>query len=99
SGGGQRTLFAGPGTGGFPVVVRGTQDSGADAGAIDRRKAPEELNDERFYQMSEAYIISAYRSPVGKAPRGQLRTVRPDDLAAAVVRHLVGQLPGLDPER
>lgn len=49
--------------------------------------------------MNEAYIISAYRSPVGKAPRGQLRTVRPDDLAAGVIRHMIGQLPGLDRER
>lgn len=53
-----------------------------------------EIND-----MNEAFIIAAYRSPVGKAPRGGLRTVRPDDLAADVIRHLMQSLPGLDKER
>ena len=46
-----------------------------------------------------AYIIAAYRSAVGKAPRGKFRFTRPDDLGAHVVRHLVNSVPGLDKER
>lgn len=49
--------------------------------------------------MNDAFIIAAFRSPVGKAPRGQLRTVRPDDLAAGVIRHMMQTLPGLDKEQ
>lgn len=49
--------------------------------------------------MNEAFIIAAYRSPVGKAPRGQFRTVRPDVLAAEVIRHLMAQFPELDKDR
>lgn len=45
---------------------------------------------------SEAYILSGFRSAVGKAPRGQFRFTRPDDLAAAVIKHLVEQVPNLD---
>lgn len=46
-----------------------------------------------------AYIIAGFRSPVGKAGRGQLRFVRPDDLAADVIRHLVASVPAIDKER
>lgn len=46
--------------------------------------------------MSEAYIITGFRSAVGKAPRGQFRFTRPDDLAAAVIKHLMGAVPNLD---
>jgi acetyl-CoA acyltransferase len=49
-----------------------------------------------FEFMSEAYILTGFRSAVGKAPRGLLRTVRPDDLAAYIVRHLVNSVEGLD---
>lgn len=48
--------------------------------------------------MSEAYIIAGYRSAVGKAPRGQFRTTRPDDLAAAVIQKLVSSVPQLNKE-
>ncbi|MFN6946662.1 MAG: acetyl-CoA C-acyltransferase [Cytophagaceae bacterium] len=47
----------------------------------------------------ESYIVAAYRSAVGKAPRGVFRFTRPDDLAAGVVKHLVSSVPGLDNER
>lgn len=47
----------------------------------------------------EAYIIQGYRTAIGKAPRGLFRNMRPDDLAAAVVRHLVAQFPELDVRR
>ncbi len=46
----------------------------------------------------EAYIIAAYRTAVGKAPRGVFRFTRADDLAAEVVRNLVASVPGLDKE-
>lgn len=49
--------------------------------------------------MEEAYIIAAYRTAVGKAPRGVFRFTRADDLAAEVVRHLVASVPNLDKEQ
>jgi acetyl-CoA acyltransferase len=47
--------------------------------------------------MQEAVIIDCVRTPVGKAPRGSLRTVRPDDLAAIAIRGLLGRFPDFDP--
>ena len=47
--------------------------------------------------MADAVIVSAVRTPVGKAPRGTLRFTRPDELAALVVREVVARAPGLDP--
>lgn len=46
-----------------------------------------------------AYIIAAYRTAVGKAPRGVFRFTRADDLAAELVRHLVASVPNLDKEQ
>ena len=46
----------------------------------------------------EAYIVAGFRSAVGKSGRGGLRFVRPDDLAADVIKHLVGSVPALDPK-
>jgi len=48
--------------------------------------------------MNEAVIVAAVRTAVGKAPRGTLRTTRPDDMAAAVINDLLKGLPGLLPE-
>ena len=48
--------------------------------------------------MPEALIVEAVRTPVGKAPRGTLRTTRPDDMAAAVIRELLKRAPALRPE-
>lgn len=48
-------------------------------------------------KMKEAYIVAATRTPVGKAPRGLLRTTRPDDLLAHVLRSAIGAVPNLDP--
>jgi acetyl-CoA acyltransferase len=45
--------------------------------------------------MQEAVIIDCVRTPVGKAPRGSLRTVRPDDLAAIAIRGLLGRYPAV----
>jgi len=47
-------------------------------------------------QVQDAYIVSATRAPVGKAPRGMFKNVRPDDLLAHVLKSAVGQCPGLD---
>ena len=46
--------------------------------------------------MKDAVFVSAVRTAVGKAPRGALRTTRPDDLAAAAIREAVARVPGLD---
>ncbi|CAI8387002.1 MAG: 3-ketoacyl-CoA thiolase [Cryomorphaceae bacterium] len=45
----------------------------------------------------EAYIVAGFRSAVGKSGRGGLRFVRPDDLAADVIKHLVASVPALNP--
>lgn len=47
--------------------------------------------------MRDAVIVSAVRTPVGKAPSGALRTARPDDLAAIVIAEALRRAPGLDP--
>ncbi len=44
-----------------------------------------------------AYLIDGYRTAVGKAPKGLFRFMRPDDLAASVISHLLKQIPALDP--
>ncbi len=50
-------------------------------------------------QLQDAYIVSAVRTPVGKAPRGVFRNTRPDDLLAHVIRAAVAGAPGIDPAR
>src|SRR5512146_856555 len=55
---------------------------------VDRR---EEL------KMRDAVIVSAVRTPVGKAKRGGLATVRPDEMAATVIEALLRRTPKLDP--
>src|SRR5512140_2706 len=45
----------------------------------------------------DAVIVSAMRTPVGKAKRGGLATVRPDEMAATVIQELVKRTPSLDP--
>jgi acetyl-CoA C-acetyltransferase len=47
--------------------------------------------------MPEAVIVAAARSPIGRAFKGSLTTIRPDDLAAQVVRAALDQVPALDP--
>ena len=48
--------------------------------------------------MNEAVIVAGVRTAVGKAPRGTLRTTRPDDMAAAVIEDLLRRVPGLPSE-
>ncbi|HUA23798.1 MAG TPA: acetyl-CoA C-acyltransferase [Steroidobacteraceae bacterium] len=50
-------------------------------------------------QIREAYIVAATRTPVGKAPRGMLRHVRPDDMLAHVIRSALAQVPSLEPKQ
>src|ERR1700749_4208818 len=45
--------------------------------------------------MKDAYIVAATRTAVGKAPRGMLKNVRPDDLLAHVLKAAVDKCPGL----
>jgi len=47
--------------------------------------------------MSEAVIVSTARSPIGRAFKGSLKDVRPDDLAVAVITAALDKIPGLDP--
>lgn len=47
--------------------------------------------------MKEAVIVSAVRTPVGKAKRGGLATVRPDEMGATVIKELLNRTPNLDP--
>jgi len=44
----------------------------------------------------DAYIVAGFRSAVGKAPRGKFRFMRPDDLSAIVIRHLLAAVPAID---
>lgn len=44
----------------------------------------------------DAYIVAGFRTGVGKAKKGGFRFVRPDDLAADVIKHLVKSVPGLE---
>ena len=49
-------------------------------------------------QLQHAYIVAATRTPIGKAPRGMFKHVRPDDLLVRAIRSAVSQVPGLDPK-
>jgi acetyl-CoA acyltransferase len=48
-------------------------------------------------QLQDAYIVAATRTPIGKAPRGMFKNVRPDDLLVRAIQSAVSQVPGLDP--
>jgi acetyl-CoA acyltransferase len=49
-------------------------------------------------QVQEAYIVAATRTPIGKAPRGMFKNVRPDDLLVRAIQNAVAQVPNLDPK-
>jgi acetyl-CoA C-acetyltransferase len=49
--------------------------------------------------MPEAVIVAAARSPIGRAFKGSLVSIRPDDLTAQLVRAALDQVPALDPSR
>lgn len=48
-------------------------------------------------QLQDAYVVAAIRTPIGKAPRGVLRHVRPDDLLVHALKGALAQVPNLDP--
>lgn len=48
--------------------------------------------------MAEAVIVSTARSPIGRAFKGSLKDIRPDDLAATIVSAALEKVPGLDPK-
>ena len=47
--------------------------------------------------MKEAVIVSAVRTPVGKANRGAYKDVRPEDLGKAAIQGALAKVPKLDP--
>ncbi|MGW2055240.1 acetyl-CoA C-acetyltransferase [Streptomyces sp. NPDC001840] len=47
--------------------------------------------------MPEAVIVSAARSPIGRAFKGSLKEMRPDDLTATIIEAALAKVPGLDP--
>ncbi len=47
--------------------------------------------------MREAVIVASSRTPLAKSHRGSFKDVRPDDLAAHAIRHVLGKVPSLDP--
>jgi len=53
---------------------------------------------ERRFPMAEAVIVSSVRTPVGRGYKGSLRTTRPDDLAALVIKEALARVPALDPK-
>ena len=48
-------------------------------------------------QTQDAYIVATVRTPVGKAPRGMFKHVRPDDMLVHVIKAVMKQCDGLDP--
>ena len=49
-------------------------------------------------QVQDAYIVAATRTPIGKAPRGTFKNLRPDDLLVAAIVSAMKQVPSLDPK-
>lgn len=49
--------------------------------------------------MKDAYIVTGYRTAVGKAPRGTLRFTRPDEMAVQVIKRMMEDVPNLDQNR
>ena len=47
--------------------------------------------------MPEAVIVSTARSPIGRAGKGSLKDMRPDELSVQMVRAALAKVPGLDP--
>ena len=55
-----------------------------------------ELRENDNDDMRDAVIVSAVRTAVGKAPKGMLKNMRPDDLGATAIKDAVSRVPGLD---
>ena len=54
---------------------------------------------QKKYTMKTAYIVKAYRTAVGKAPKGVFRFKRPDELAAETIQYIMNEVPELDKHR
>src|SRR5512132_3390412 len=50
-------------------------------------------------QLQDAYIVAATRTAVGKAPRGTLKSTRPDSMLAFVLQSALAQVPQIEPAR
>ena len=66
---------------------------GGDPTSADRPRDPPH----RGGPMPEAVIVATARSPIGRAFKGSLKDLRPDDLAATIVRAALDKVPALDP--
>lgn len=55
------------------------------------------MSAEEAVSMDEAVIVAATRSPIGRAHKGSLAGIRPDDLAAQIVGQALSRVPELDP--
>src|SRR5205823_13674014 len=53
---------------------------------------------ERSSQMPEAVIVATARSPIGRAMKGSLKELRPDDLTTTIIRAALDKVPQLDPK-
>jgi acetyl-CoA acyltransferase len=49
-------------------------------------------------QVQDAYIVAATRTPIGKAPKGSFKNLRPDDLLVHAIKNAMLQVPSLDPK-
>jgi acetyl-CoA acyltransferase len=49
-------------------------------------------------QIQDAYIVAAKRTPIGKAPKGSFKNLRPDDLLVASIQAALKEVPRLDPK-
>src|SRR6516164_47043 len=58
-------------------------------------RPPDTLREESA--VPEAVIVATARSPIGRAQKGSLKDLRPDDLAASIVRTVLDKAPQLDP--
>src|SRR5699024_6220181 len=62
-----------------------------------RCPAPALTQSSKEIHVPEAVIVAAHRSPIGRARKGSLKDVRPDELASQMVRATLDQVPQLDP--
>ncbi len=76
----------------FMKLLAAREDAGADRAHARDRQAVAQLEVRTMSrQLQDAYIVAATRTAVGKAPRGVLRTTRPDTLLAHVLRSVTAQ--------
>src|SRR5205085_1761263 len=84
-------------------AARGSKGAGGDRSRQSPVRRPGRRSGRRArgsaggFLMQDAVIVSATRTAVGRAPNGALKTVRPDEMAAAVIAEALRRAPGLDP--